>query len=543
MDDNNRINSSVNDFIHSIRHASSIDHDSYDDDDRNNDDAFDVDVSFPNVTTSSFPLIRNDPSIICSNQDNNDGENDNDRNNNDPFDADESFPNATISSVPFIQNAPSIICSSQDNDDGENNDRYNNNSCNDNDSNNGSTFDARVSFPNVTTSSVPFIQNVSSINCSNQDNDDGENDNRWNNRNELLIDNVDSQNQPSQIQPSQNQPSQNMNIQLGMEGEISHLLPNDSIKNASMRSEFEHMSLLSDNNHEPLYAEVASCASNASQSFFVEGAEGIYQNVGLDIFKLISNLPTADLRRPLLSIVTKHSTRHQAKILLQRSKDLVKKEWTAARKHCRFPGAGWPIPPKPKYFRKKLNEETISDFLQWMYANDFIQNVAFGHKVVSYCNGVHTAIEAVKLTSSQSQIIRIYAKEWQENNESMLSNEPSNEPSNENDTGVENQIGEEDMNILESSNQCCCKCPKTGTQCFREKNHQGRHSFTPKGRLSPSTISKLLSSMTAGKIKSLAGLDDTDTTTGLDNFENMKALIRTLSDVGRSPSFSKTAKI
>ena len=48
--------------------------------------------------------------------------------------------------------------------------------------------------------------------------------------------------------------------------------------------------------------------------------------------------------------------------------------------------------------------------------------------------------------------------------------------------------------------------------------------------------------MTAGKIKSLTGLDDTDTATGFENFENMKALIKTLSDVGRSPDLSNTAK-
>ena len=136
MDNNNQINSSANDFIHLICHTLSIDHNSYDDNDRNNNNAFDVDVS---------------------------------------------FPNATISLVPFIQNAPSIICSSQDNNDGESDNRYNNNSCDDNNSNNDSTFDANVSFPNATTSSVPFIQNASSVNYSDQDNNDGENDNRCNN--------------------------------------------------------------------------------------------------------------------------------------------------------------------------------------------------------------------------------------------------------------------------------------------------------------------------------------------------------------------------
>ena len=51
--------------------------------------------------------------------------------------------------------------------------------------------------------------------------------------------------------------------------------------------------------------------------------------------------------------------------------------------------------------------------------------------------------------------------------------------------------------------------------------------------MSPSTIEKLLSSISAGKIKSLAGLDDTDATTGYENFENMRSLVRTLNDVAR----------
>ena len=39
--------------------------------------------------------------------------------------------------------------------------------------------------------------------------------------------------------------------------------------------------------------------------------------------------------------------------------------------------------------------------------------------------------------------------------------------------------------------------------------------------------------MSAGKIKSLAGLDDTDATTGYENFENMRSLVRTLNNVAR----------
>ena len=47
--------------------------------------------------------------------------------------------------------------------------------------------------------------------------------------------------------------------------------------------------------------------------------------------------------------------------------------------------------------------------------------------------------------------------------------------------------------------------------------------------------------MTAGKIRSLAGLDDTDLTTGSENFENMRSLVQTLSDVTRSEDSKQIA--
>ena len=403
--------------------------------------------------------------------------------------------NSSTYSFPSIYNASSIHLNSYDD-----NDEYN---------------DTRLE---VNEPSFRLIHSTSSIDLCSNDDDDGVNDNI----NEHLLEKSTSSNCSRENLNSLNETFQNMNIGLDLDENNLINLSNDSTKDATIGNESEIV------------------ASSASQIFFVEGAEEIYQNIGLEALKLISELPTADLRRPLLSIVTKHATRHQAKILLQRSKDVTKKEWTAARKHCRFPGAGRPVLPKPKYFRKKLNEETIADFLQWLHANDYIQNVAFGHKVVSYCNGVHTAIEAVKLTSNQRQIVRDYASEWHNNDESMPSTENNGEDSNELES--RRQIEEEDMNFLETNDQCCVICPKTRTRCFREKNHEGRHRFTPKGRLGPSTIEKLLSSMTAGKIKSLTGLDDTDTATGFENFENMKALIKTLSDVGRSPDLSNTAK-
>ena len=87
-----------------------------------------------------------------------------------------------------------------------------------------------------------------------------------------------------------------------------------------------------------------------------------------------------------------------------------------------------------------------------MYANDNIQNVTFGHKIVSYCNNIHTSIEAVKLDTNQHQIVCYFAREQQENNETITITIECNNSSNGNISKSERKIlGQEcRMNSLDS---------------------------------------------------------------------------------------------
>ena len=48
--------------------------------------------------------------------------------------------------------------------------------------------------------------------------------------------------------------------------------------------------------------------------------------------------------------------------------------------------------------------------------------------------------------------------------------------------------------------------------------------------------------MTAGKNSSLAGLDDTDATTGFKNYENMRSLVKNLNEVAKFKGSDKTAR-
>ena len=68
-------------------------------------------------------------------------------------------------------------------------------------------------------------------------------------------------------------------------------------------------------------------------------------------------------------------------------------------------------------------------------------------------------------------------------------------------------------------------------QCVLNHGHDGKHKYTPDHLLSPSTITKILLELTSGEITSCAGLDNTDVQKGHDNFENLRVLVDTLTNI------------
>ena len=83
----------------------------------------------------------------------------------------------------------------------------------------------------------------------------------------------------------------------------------------------------------------------------------------------------------------------------------------------------------------------------------------------------------------------------------------------------------------ESKPRCSQICRKLQLRCFLKEGHQGRHKYTPKGLLSPSTITKLLLELTSGEIISHAGLDNIDVIKGHENFERMSQLAGNLCSI------------
>ena len=227
-------------------------------------------------------------------------------------------------------------------------------------------------------------------------------------------------------------------------------------------------------------------------------------------------------RRTLLSIATLNRTKAEMQLIL--GERISQKEWTKARKHARFPGPGKALPPKPKFFRKKLKDDVVSVFIEWLHGANYLQSLSFGHKVISYCNGAFATIEAVKLTANKTQIIKEYAEMWI-HNETVVNPEIEHMG--------EEEIGEAPDLFADDESRCRARCKKSRIQCTTESGHTGRHKFTRAGQLSPSSIERILSQLTAGKIRSLAGLDDTDVEKGSANFAKMKALVKNMIDIGR----------
>ena len=256
-----------------------------------------------------------------------------------------------------------------------------------------------------------------------------------------------------------------------------------------------------------------------------------FEKMAKTFFDTVKKFGTPKERRHLMSIIVSAGFENsEASKLLDMT--ISKHEWAKARRHSMFPGAGAPICAEPKYFRMRLNDEVVATFLQWLHSKNYLQDLSFGHKVVKYCNGTFSTLEAVKLTSNIAEIIKEYAKEWQ-HQEAYDLDAQDNVDGEDDAADDENSDDNDDGVFVAGPVQCTVKCKKTGNRCMKTMDHSGRHKFTQLDRLSPSSITKILQQLTDGKIKSLAGLDDIDSEMGGENFEQMKSIVKTLGEVAR----------
>ena len=89
--------------------------------------------------------------------------------------------------------------------------------------------------------------------------------------------------------------------------------------------------------------------------------------------------------------------------------------WRDAGLHEKKYGVGLPnTDPHKVDHRRRLEERTIQDFIEWLNSKDYLQNLAFGEKPVRIKNGLYVAIESVKRTQSISNIVREYYNDFGE---------------------------------------------------------------------------------------------------------------------------------
>ena len=94
-------------------------------------------------------------------------------------------------------------------------------------------------------------------------------------------------------------------------------------------------------------------------------------------------------------------------------RNITNDQWHNAKMHSDIHGEGLPSEAKTKInHRRCIEEKTIQEFVEWLNANDFLQNFAFLEKVATMCNGFRVAIESVKRTESITNIIRNYYQDF-----------------------------------------------------------------------------------------------------------------------------------
>lgn len=292
------------------------------------------------------------------------------------------------------------------------------------------------------------------------------------------------------------------------------------------------------------YRELETLIANCNAFEDKLNDQKLYRNIAEDVVGIIGDKDIEPRKRiHLLAILTKHMRKSDAERITGRS--ISHDQWFQANIHRDIHEIGLPSgEDKLKInHRRHIEEQTIQEFVEWLNSNDYLQNLAYGEKVVTMSNGYHIAIESVKRTDSITNIIRNYYRDFlvarldgeEENRDNSNEGENMGEVESNRNTTFLHEEGEqfsdyEDENEggkeQKISKRCSKFCKTSKLRCFLNEHSDGtRHKYTPPDLLSPSTITRVLLELTSGKIKSLAGLDNIDVIKGRQNFENMTQLV------------------
>ena len=209
-------------------------------------------------------------------------------------------------------------------------------------------------------------------------------------------------------------------------------------------------------------------------------------------------------RRQFLSLVAFSHTKEEVEDWLGES--VHHQEWTDARKHWRFPGPGKPL-PEVKHTRQKIPTEMLNRLLAYLGRVDNHQQYAFGTKLIAALDGRLEELAKVDRLKRVHELVAEFLTELDADLTAQMDLPPSEERCD-----------------------CCEGSSGKGRQCLLRKDHTGRHKYTCKGSLSPSTLYELIGTLTGDDIKSLAGLCDVSVVKGRTNFLRMRTFITEVSE-------------
>ena len=208
-------------------------------------------------------------------------------------------------------------------------------------------------------------------------------------------------------------------------------------------------------------------------------------------------------RRPILAIVAEQYSRP----VVQEATGIKisENEFSKIRKHARWPGPMQPI-WKPRLFRKRVKDSTITALLHCLETGGKLQRNAFGTKVCEILGGQElVTIENIERSIRVSRIAAEFVLE--------LFDETIAEANG-------------DIIVLSDSERCKKLERNSFRRCLCEKGHEGRKcQFTPKGSMSLAKATDLIKLLTGADIKKLSGLDDIKVEQGRENFKNIRTYI------------------
>ena len=222
--------------------------------------------------------------------------------------------------------------------------------------------------------------------------------------------------------------------------------------------------------------------------------------VGRVVIDTLKGMKASPLRTQLDSFVAAADGVSRTAAASAIGESISNNRWHGAMQHAVCPGTGALPLPVERRSAMRVDKDAALRLLKLI--KDSTQRCAFGTRILALRDGSTRTIANVDRRKTIKQITVEFLTE------------------------ILAELDEEEDFPEE---RCELRDRASGMQCRSEAGHSGNCCFTPKGALSPSSIRRLVDTLTDSDICSLAGLDDTAVECGHDNWSEMRKIARCLS--------------